>query len=328
MKIETAKIKNLYNEWNLDCTFDSRVNILSGINGSFKSTLLKLIRDLLISRSRNKAQISEAEIKCNANIKLFYKHFEDSLLALKKEKVDELLLELASRIQADWKDVDEKTLSNRILKADIVAFKKDGKRMPLKEFEKICKVDFISTFDMPQANENDKVDNSYLDDQLKKLESDYAYYLSDLAKNVTEKIISDGNIAKNMFDDIYKQNNLFINIINSAYAETGKVIDTSQSKLNFKVEGLNLSSKDLSSGEKQLLIIMLTVLLEREEEYILLMDEPEISMHFEWQCRLIENILSLNPNCQIILTSHSPALIMNGWEQYVLDMNRIRTKIS
>ena len=328
MKIETAKIKNLYNEWNLDCTFDSRVNILSGINGSFKSTLLKLIRDLLISRSRNKAQISEAEIKCNANIKLFYKHFEDSLLALKKEKVDELLLELASRIQADWKDVDEKTLSNRILKADIVAFKKDGKRMPLKEFEQICKVDFISTFDMPQANENDKVDNSYLDDQLKKLESDYAYYLSDLAKNVTEKIIIDGNIAKNMFDDIYKQNNLFINIINSAYAETGKVIDTSQSKLNFKVEGLNLSSKDLSSGEKQLLIIMLTVLLEREEEYILLMDEPEISMHFEWQCRLIENILSLNPNCQIILTSHSPALIMNGWEQYVLDMNRIRTKIS
>lgn len=328
MKIETAKIKNLYNEWNLDCTFDSRVNILSGINGSFKSTLLKLIRDLLISRSRNKAQISEAEIKCNANIKLFYKHFEDSLLALKKEKVDELLLELASRIQADWKDVDEKTLSNRILKADIVAFKKDGKRMPLKEFEQICKVDFISTFDMPQANENDKVDNSYLDDQLKKLESDYAYYLSDLAKNVTEKIIIDGNIEKNMFDDIYKQNNLFINIINSAYAETGKVIDTSQSKLNFKVEGLNLSSKDLSSGEKQLLIIMLTVLLEREEEYILLMDEPEISMHFEWQCRLIENILSLNPNCQIILTSHSPALIMNGWEQYVLDMNRIRTKIS
>lgn len=327
MKIELVKIKNLYNEWNLECPFDSRVNILSGINGSFKSTLLKLIRDLLISRSRNKAQISEAEIKCNANIKLFYKHFEDSLLALKKVKDDELLLELASQIQADWKDVDEKALSKRILKADIVAFKKDGKRMSVKEFEQACKVDFVSTFDMPQVKENEKVDNSYLDEQLKKLESDYAYYLSDLAKNVTEKIIADGNIAKDMFDDIYKQNNLFITIINQAFKETDKVIDTSQSKLNFKIEGRSLSSKELSSGEKQLLIIMLTVLLERKEEYILLMDEPEISMHFEWQCKLIQNILSLNPNCQIILTSHSPALIMDGWEQYVLDMNKIRTKI-
>ena len=72
---------------------------------------------------------------------------------------------------------------------------------------------------------------------------------------------------------------------------------------------------------------MLTVLLEKNEEYILLMDEPEISMHFEWQRKLISNIISLNPNCQIILTSHSPAIIMDGWEQFVLSMDDIRTKI-
>ena len=68
-------------------------------------------------------------------------------------------------------------------------------------------------------------------------------------------------------------------------------------------------------------------LLEKNEEYILLMDEPEISMHFEWQRKLISNIISLNPNCQIILTSHSPAIIMDGWEQFVLSMDDIRTKI-
>lgn len=328
MKIETVKIKGLYNEWNLESSFDSHVNILSGINGSFKSTFLRLIKDVLVDRSRNKARISEMEIKCHDNIRVFYKHFEDSLLALKKVKDDELLLELASKVQADLKDVDERSLSERVLNAEIIAFKKNGTSLTVKDFDSICKVDFISTFDMPQTNGTEKVDISYLDERLKALESDYAYYLSDLAKNVTGKILAEGNIAKDDFDGIYRQNNNFLSIINQAFKDTNKTIDTSQSKLNFIIDGRNISSKELSSGEKQLLIIMLTVLLEREEEYILLMDEPEISMHFEWQCKLIQNIRSLNPNCQIILTSHSPAIIMDGWEQYVLDMNKIRTKIA
>lgn len=325
MKIEHIKIKKLHKEWYLETSFDDCVNILSGINGSFKSTTLRLIRDLLISKSRNTAKVSEVEIKCNNGISVFYKHFEDSLLALKKIKDDELLLELASQIQTDWKNENEKALSQRVLNADIVAFKQDGKKMSLKDFNQICKVDFISTFDMPQDDERD--DNaSYLDSQLKKLESDYAYYLSDLAKNVTDRILADGSMDLKIFDEIYKQNKLFVSIINDAFKDTGKKIDTSQSKLIFNINGEDLSSRQLSSGEKQLLIIMLTVLLEREQEYVLLMDEPEISMHFEWQCKLIGNIRNLNPNCQIILTSHSPALIMDGWEQFVLDMNVIRQK--
>ena len=54
------------------------------------------------------------------------------------------------------------------------------------------------------------------------------------------------------------------------------------------------------------------------------MDEPEISMHFGWQRNLLLNIQRLNPNSQIILVTHSPALIMDGWEQLVTNMNEIR----
>lgn len=328
MKIEKINIKGLYKEWNLNCSFDKKVNILSGINGAFKSTLLRLIRDLLSSsimtdRKKKKETINGAEITFSSNIRLFYKHFEDSLLSLKKIKNDELLEDLASQVQSDLTNIDDKSLSERILKADIIAFKENGVKMTPKAFDEKCKVDFISTFDMPQTESN----ISYLEFILAKLESDYAYYLSDLAKNVTEIIVNDGNIGLERISEIYKQNNLFLEIMNNAFSITGKVIDTSQSKLSFKINDRILESKSLSSGEKQLLIIMLTVLLERNEEYILLMDEPEISMHFEWQRKLISNIISLNPNCQIILTSHSPAIIMDGWEQFVLSMDDIRTKI-
>jgi predicted ATP-dependent endonuclease of OLD family len=84
--------------------------------------------------------------------------------------------------------------------------------------------------------------------------------------------------------------------------------------------GEELPPYKLSSGEKQLLIILLTVLLEENQHYVLLMDEPEISLHVEWQQKLVDIIRQLNPNAQIILTTHSPAVIMNGWMDTVTDV--------
>jgi len=53
------------------------------------------------------------------------------------------------------------------------------------------------------------------------------------------------------------------------------------------------------------------------------MDEPEISLHVEWQHRLLELISDLNPTVQIILTTHSPAVIMSGWSDRVTDVEDI-----
>jgi predicted ATP-dependent endonuclease of OLD family len=94
--------------------------------------------------------------------------------------------------------------------------------------------------------------------------------------------------------------------------------------LLFEAEDGKLVDMDsFSSGEKQLLVIMLTVLVENREHYALLMDEPEISLHIEWQQQLIGLIRKLNPNAQIILSTHSPALIMDGWMDVVTEVNEI-----
>ncbi|MBR3114330.1 MAG: ATP-binding protein, partial [Bacteroidaceae bacterium] len=76
-------------------------------------------------------------------------------------------------------------------------------------------------------------------------------------------------------------------------------------------------------GEKQMLIILLTVLLQNQQPYILLMDEPEASLHVEWQQRLVSIIRKMNPKVQIILTTHSPALIMDGWLDSVTEVSDI-----
>ena len=72
-----------------------------------------------------------------------------------------------------------------------------------------------------------------------------------------------------------------------------------------------------------MLVILLTVLIQDNNHDVLFMDEPEISLHVEWQQRLISIIRDLNPNVQIILTTHSPAMIMEGWTDVVTEVSDI-----
>lgn len=115
----------------------------------------------------------------------------------------------------------------------------------------------------------------------------------------------------------------FQDIVDSLFAETGKTIIRSENEISFNRMGQVISPYSLSAGEKQLLVILLTVLIEDAQPYVLLMDEPEISMHIDWQKTLISHILALNPNLQIILTTHSPAVIMDGWMDRVTEVTDI-----
>ena len=103
--------------------------------------------------------------------------------------------------------------------------------------------------------------------------------------------------------------------VDRLFAKTGKNIriDPHTNHLIFIDEGEEIPLYKLSSGEKQLLLILMKVFLMEEQPYILLMDEPEISLHIEWQYKLFEEIRRLNPNCQIITSTHSPSLFGDGW---------------
>ncbi len=63
----------------------------------------------------------------------------------------------------------------------------------------------------------------------------------------------------------------------------------------------------LSSGEKQLLRICVEALL--ADGAPVLIDEPELSMHIDWQRELIPAIRALAPNSQLIIATHSPEIM-------------------
>lgn len=116
-------------------------------------------------------------------------------------------------------------------------------------------------------------------------------------------------------DRINQRIRAFFETVDRLFAKTQKVIriDPHTNHLVFIDDGEEIPLYKLSSGEKQLLLILMRVFLMEEQPYILLMDEPEISLHIEWQYKLFEEIRRLNPHCQIITSTHSPSLFGDGW---------------
>ena len=117
-------------------------------------------------------------------------------------------------------------------------------------------------------------------------------------------------------------------LIDGLFAFTGKKIDRRSNDIVFLQGGERLSPYKLSSGEKQMLVILLTVLVRDGSHCVLFMDEPEASLHVDWQQKLIGMIRQLNPNLQLILTTHSPAVIMEGWLDAVTEVSEIATELT
>jgi len=161
---------------------------------------------------------------------------------------------------------------------------------------------------------------SLLDFQLYQLQRKYLDY----QVNIGNRIISELQAGRSEEASLLsKKKSRFQDIVDNLFSDTGKRIVRNENEIRFTQIGEMLTPYQLSSGEKQMLAILLTVLVEDDQHYVLFMDEPEVSLHVDWQKRLIDLILELNPNVQIILTTHSPAVIMNGWVDHVTEVSDI-----
>lgn len=189
------------------------------------------------------------------------------------------------------------------------------------------KFDVIRSFDRPLVNSTlleklaDTRVRTELDWQIYKLQKRYLDYQVNIGNRIIELLTSGDPEGQMKAAEVSVPKQKFQNMIDDLFKDTGKIIDRKSNEIQFVQAGEVLTPYQLSSGEKQMLVIMLTVLVENGEPHALLMDEPEISLHIEWQQRLIGLIRELNPNAQIILSTHSPALIMDGWLDSVTEVN-------
>ena len=248
--------------WNLD----RRVNILSGVNGVGKSTILnKVVKGLSAGGE-----------------------FPSHLLKGVHLKVDPE--------EAKW------------IRFDVIR----SVDRPLLNSEMISKVDLSLVTE--------------LDWQLFQLQRKYLDYQVNIGNRIIAVLQSGEPDAAQKAQALSEPKRMFQDILDDLFRETGKTIIRTANEIKFNQIGEVLQPYQLSAGEKQMLAILLTVLVEDNQSYVLFMDEPEISLHFEWQKQLISLVLKLNPNIQIIMTTHSPAVVMDGWTDRVTEVNDITIK--
>ena len=119
----------------------------------------------------------------------------------------------------------------------------------------------------------------------------------------------------------------FRSVINGLFQETEKHIEIEGNKFNIVSKGQILPIDALSSGEKQILLIMLRVfLLEGKESYVFL-DEPETMLDISWQHELINMLIRLNPKAQYFITTHSASLGDKRWRNRTIRMVDVITPI-
>lgn len=110
-------------------------------------------------------------------------------------------------------------------------------------------------------------------------------------------------------DKIFRPRTIFLETINKLFQRKELCIDDENNLYAVSQSGKNLRLIDLSSGEKQLLILIGESLLQKGEPCIYIADEPELSLHVEWQNQLVPSLKAVNPNVQILFATHSPDIV-------------------
>lgn len=192
--------------------------------------------------------------------------------------------------------------------------------------------DVIRSYDRPlvmgdfTARMADPNVKSELDWQLYLLQRRYLDYQVNIGNKMIE-LLSGDEKQRSLAPSLSAPKRKFQDLIDELFSYTRKKIDRKSNDIVFYQDGERLLPYKLSSGEKQMLVILLTVLVRDGDHCVLFMDEPEASLHIEWQQKLIGMIRELNPNVQLILTTHSPAVIMEGWLDAVTEVEEISTEI-
>ena len=193
--------------------------------------------------------------------------------------------------------------------------------------------DVIRSYDRPlvqgdfTARMADPSVRTEIDWQIYLLQRRYLDYQVNIGNKMITMLSSGNEEQRALAGDLAKPKVRFQDMLDQLFSYTGKKIDRQSNELSFIQYGEVITPYQLSAGEKHMLVILLTTLLRSGEHSVLFMDEPEASLHIEWQEQLISMIRELNSNIQLILTTHSPAVIMRGWMDAVTEVSEIAKEI-
>lgn len=140
---------------------------------------------------------------------------------------------------------------------------------------------------------------------------------SEAQSKVLSLYIKDMESKLSAYDSLFNKLSLFDKIVSSKVLSHKKISLNSKSGLSVNDENYRKVPLDkLSSGEQNLIILYYKLVFLHNSKSILLIDEPENSLHIAWLTKMLDDYINISKllGCQIILATHSPAFINDNWD--------------
>lgn len=159
-----------------------------------------------------------------------------------------------------------------------------------------------------------------------------------LINNVLLVYVEDSNDKLNIYEEIADKLEVFVKILNERlnvkkiFIDKEKGFEIRSTKTEIKssiltveqgvvVENTVIKKKEipltgLSSGEQHMIVLLYNLLFNCKQDSLVLIDEPEISLHIGWQNEFINDlnrIKEINP-FDVIIATHSPDVINKNWD--------------
>jgi predicted ATP-binding protein involved in virulence len=136
-------------------------------------------------------------------------------------------------------------------------------------------------------------------------------------RNVLSVYVQDMRKKLGVFDDISTKIDLFKKIVNSRFLYKELTISSKGQGFKFRTAaGKELRPTSLSSGEQHQLVMFYELLFKVSPNSLVLVDEPELSLHIVWQQEFLKDLIEITRlgHFDVLIATHSPQIIHDRWD--------------
>lgn len=143
--------------------------------------------------------------------------------------------------------------------------------------------------------------------------------------SVLHLYVKDSWLKLHQYDNLKQKLSLLKEIINSHYKHKTFTVDSLKGFVVYPEEtkgSLNDSKKSeinvrmLSSGEQNELVLFYELLFKCDDKDLILIDEPEISLHLDWLQKMIDDLKKITEanGASLLIATHSPDFVGDNYE--------------